>query len=195
MIFKGSSAEEEDSEIVLEPHLNGNDELMGTSLQSGKYVSVTDVSKPMVDMYDLINDNEQDVASIMKLPHALMTNDNCPGNFVEHKTDVNLCKMSVEKSSTSKPGTQSTANFHCPKPDCNKWFSQSSYLLRHMRTTHRFPHKPFICEYCGKGYNYNYNLKYHVESRHLRTNYICQICGKGFAGTSPLKKHQRLHQK
>ncbi|KAH7725504.1 zinc finger protein [Aphelenchoides avenae] len=79
--------------------------------------------------------------------------------------------------------------------------------------------KPFVCEYCGKGFHQNgnyknhklthsgekrhkcpvchkafhhsYNLAFHMHTHNATKPYICQICAKGFCRNFDLKKHLR----
>ena len=105
---------------------------------------------------------------------------------------------------------------------CNKVLcvDRSSTLNTHVRIHQGY--KPFVCEFCGKGFhqkgNYKnhklthsgekaykchvcnkafhqvYNLTFHMHTHNDKKPFQCSICGKGFCRNFDLKKHiRKLH--
>uniref|UniRef100_A0A915DLR3 C2H2-type domain-containing protein n=1 Tax=Ditylenchus dipsaci TaxID=166011 RepID=A0A915DLR3_9BILA len=118
----------------------------------------------------------------------------------------------VEKRSDRRPLLQ----------DLWKVFQRSSTLNTHARIHSGF--KPYVCEYCGKGFHQNgnyknhklthsgekrhecvvchkafhhsYNLAFHMHTHTANKPYSCAHCDKGFCRNFDLKKHLRkIHSK
>ena len=81
--------------------------------------------------------------------------------------------------------------------DCGKTFDTRAGLQYHVRVTHteqiKPAEKPFLCTYCGKGFNFKISWKNHVASHTGKFNFFCSVCHKGFPLKSVLERHFIMH--
>ena len=72
--------------------------------------------------------------------------------------------------------------------DCNKIFSSSKNLKRHIRGLHT-GEKPYECRDCGKCFSASSNLSEHKTIHTGVMKYMCTNCNKKFRLSSTLRKH------
>lgn len=70
---------------------------------------------------------------------------------------------------------------------CNKTFPTGKLL-----SVHKFRHKTFQCDYCGKTLNSKSAIIHHLFTNHVKTDptHKCDICNKKFQLQSLLKCHK-----
>ena len=72
---------------------------------------------------------------------------------------------------------------------CDKSFSESGYLKKHINTIHK-GQKVHKCESCNKSFSYAHHLKTHIHTIHKdHKDHKCESCGKSFSQAGALKKH------
>jgi len=77
---------------------------------------------------------------------------------------------------------------------CGKGFHQKGNYKNH-KLTHS-DEKQYKCETCGKAFHQIYNLTFHMHTHNDTKPFTCSLCGKGFCRNFDLKKHMRkLHDK
>lgn len=64
------------------------------------------------------------------------------------------------------------------------------YLNKHIKTTH-LKLRPFICEYCKKGFSSKFALRTHVRQHTNETPYKCEVCAEGFRQNVSLRAHRK----
>lgn len=74
---------------------------------------------------------------------------------------------------------------HCPKTFCYK-FNLSS----HMKQVHFKTYKNYVCNLCGRSFQYISNYKRHKDSHMQVRNFVCDQCGACFYSKSNLQDHQ-----
>ena len=75
---------------------------------------------------------------------------------------------------------------------CEMTFSSEKKLNIHMGHRH-MGIKPFVCEYCGKGFPMNSGLVSHRRVHTGETPYQCGICKHAFKNSGNLRIHMRVH--
>ena len=76
----------------------------------------------------------------------------------------------------------------CPK-ERQKTFPKASKLKYHKEMVHQ-KKRPYVCEYCNKGYSTNQHYKIHKLTKHEnRDFYKCDICDTQLGGKYNLKSH------
>lgn len=75
---------------------------------------------------------------------------------------------------------------------CGKGFHQKGNYKNH-KLTHS-GEKAYKCHVCNKAFHQVYNLTFHMHTHNDKKPFQCSICGKGFCRNFDLKKHMRkLH--
>ena len=80
--------------------------------------------------------------------------------------------------------------YKCKYEDCDKELQKPWNLLDHVRMHEGV--KPYLCQWCGKGFTQKGNLKKHAR-QHInpdvndRKRYSCRFCGKGYTERYNLK--------
>jgi len=79
---------------------------------------------------------------------------------------------------------------------CHKSFASRSSLNRHKRDIHDdYAKDKFACEHCDQTFKRAAHLEGHKLSRHSSLRpFLCEFCSKGFTDKSLLKRHQRAHR-
>merc|ERR1740129_192143 len=68
-----------------------------------------------------------------------------------------------------------------------------SLITVHMQRKHKIdpPDKKFKCQYCGRGFLTNANLRDHENTHTGARPHLCKMCGKGFAHSGTYSRHIR----
>ena len=88
---------------------------------------------------------------------------------------------------------EGTRNHKCSQ--CEKTFTQSASLRRHIESFHSGNVTVFNCELCQKNFTRKDNLKDHIENVHngrIKKPYKCDKRDKYFRKPSVLKKHSEI---
>uniref|UniRef100_A0A914KXF1 C2H2-type domain-containing protein n=2 Tax=Meloidogyne incognita TaxID=6306 RepID=A0A914KXF1_MELIC len=72
---------------------------------------------------------------------------------------------------------------------CNKAFSQSSSLSKHMRT--HSGERPYKCPHCEKAFTASSILRTHIRQHSGEKPFKCTVCGKSFASHAAHDSHMR----
>nr|XP_006629250.1 PREDICTED: early growth response protein 4-like [Lepisosteus oculatus] len=107
--------------------------------------------------------------------------------------------MQVEKSprarkSPANPGAPAKEKpFSCPMENCERRFSRSDELNRHLRI--HTGHKPFQCRICLRSFSRSDHLTTHTRTHTGEKPFSCDVCGRRFARSDERKRHGRVHLK
>ena len=73
---------------------------------------------------------------------------------------------------------------------CGKSISHGG-MRQHILVSHTEEHlKPYICEYCQKGFISKQRLEFHLNTHTGNRPYMCKFCGRGFADRDNMRKHE-----
>uniref|UniRef100_A0A673GKS6 Si:dkey-56e3.3 n=1 Tax=Sinocyclocheilus rhinocerous TaxID=307959 RepID=A0A673GKS6_9TELE len=81
----------------------------------------------------------------------------------------------------------------CPMETCDRRFSRSDELNRHIRI--HTGHKPFQCRICLRSFSRSDHLTTHTRTHTGEKPFSCDVCGKRFARSDERKRHGRVHLK
>ncbi|CAL1591061.1 unnamed protein product [Knipowitschia caucasica] len=91
-----------------------------------------------------------------------------------------------QKSVKTKP-------FPCAVQGCDRRFSRSDELNRHVRI--HTGQKPFQCTVCARAFSRSDHLTTHTRTHTGEKPFSCDVCGKKFARSDERKRHGRVHIK
>ncbi|CAN9509382.1 unnamed protein product [Ophioblennius macclurei] len=83
--------------------------------------------------------------------------------------------------------------FPCSVPGCERRFSRSDELNRHVRI--HTGQKPFQCAICARSFSRSDHLTTHTRTHTGEKPFSCDVCGKRFARSDERKRHGRVHVK
>uniref|UniRef100_A0A671P4F9 Si:dkey-56e3.3 n=1 Tax=Sinocyclocheilus anshuiensis TaxID=1608454 RepID=A0A671P4F9_9TELE len=92
----------------------------------------------------------------------------------------------VRKSPASSTGPAKEKPFTCPMETCDRRFSRSDELNRHIRI--HTGHKPFQCRICLRSFSRSDHLTTHTRTHTGEKPFSCDVCGKRFARSDERKR-------
>lgn len=105
------------------------------------------------------------------------------------KTQSLKCTKIIENQNTTRVKAKyrqnGSKNTHFECNECDKTYTRSDHLKRHVIEVHRASEKKFACTDCGNKFSLQYRLNSHKKS-----SKICNICGKLFCMQRQLLVHQ-----
>jgi len=106
------------------------------------------------------------------------------------------CKKTFEKKKYFKRHMKTAVHsankvdnpFYCAH--CPKIFYYKFNLSSHMKQIHFKQYNNYICNLCGRSFQYRNNYKRHKDSHMQVRNYVCEHCGACFYRKHALQDHQ-----
>lgn len=83
--------------------------------------------------------------------------------------------------------------YACPADGCNRRFSRSDELTRHVRM--HTGQKPFQCRICMRSFSRSDHLTTHIRTHTGEKPFACSDCGRKFARSDERKRHTKIHQR
>ncbi|XP_017274280.1 early growth response protein 4 [Kryptolebias marmoratus] len=124
---------------------------------------------------------------------SLLPESSFPQTYTTRATKAPRARKSAASSSSSSHGPAKEKPFTCPMESCDRRFSRSDELNRHIRI--HTGHKPFQCRICLRSFSRSDHLTTHTRTHTGEKPFSCDVCGKRFARSDERKRHGRVHLK
>lgn len=115
-----------------------------------------------------------------------------PDSFAQ-SYNTRTTKAPRARKAPSTHGPAKEKPFTCPMESCDRRFSRSDELNRHIRI--HTGHKPFQCRICLRSFSRSDHLTTHTRTHTGEKPFSCDVCGKRFARSDERKRHGRVHLK
>lgn len=83
--------------------------------------------------------------------------------------------------------------FPCPAESCDRRFSRSDELSRHLRI--HTGQRPFPCTICRRAFSRSDHLTTHMRTHTGEKPFECEACGRRFSRSDERTRHMRVHNK
>jgi len=83
--------------------------------------------------------------------------------------------------------------FPCPAETCDRRFSRSDELSRHLRIHTGL--RPFPCTVCRRAFSRSDHLTTHMRTHTGEKPFACDQCGRRFSRSDERTRHMRVHSK
>ncbi|KAJ8382987.1 hypothetical protein SKAU_G00037650 [Synaphobranchus kaupii] len=140
----------------------------------------------LTNQYDLAYTSATLASTIDSLLYSTLL----PESFARDSTPI-------EKQSRARKGPANgpvkVKPFPCPVDNCERRFTRSDELNRHIRI--HTGHKPFQCRICLRSFSRSDHLTTHTRTHTGEKPFSCDVCGRRFARSDERKRHGRVHLK
>ncbi|XP_020786090.2 early growth response protein 1 [Boleophthalmus pectinirostris] len=116
-----------------------------------------------------------------------------PDSFAQSYNSRTTKTPRARKAPSTSHGPAKEKPFTCPMESCDRRFSRSDELNRHIRI--HTGHKPFQCRICLRSFSRSDHLTTHTRTHTGEKPFSCDVCGKRFARSDERKRHGRVHLK
>ncbi|XP_074656905.1 uncharacterized protein LOC141910087 [Tubulanus polymorphus] len=133
---------------------------------------------------------ETDESSTMKTVSERIESTVSDGNVSE----LTNTRATMKPTVTAVTATKSNRRKISKCQICDEEFAESKQLSNHLRIEHKDESSRYECEFCDRRFTRIDHFKLHVMNHTGFRPFICEFCAKGFKTRAELKKHMLKHE-
>ncbi|XP_042355887.1 early growth response protein 1-like [Plectropomus leopardus] len=142
---------------------------------------------------DLIPPPLTPLSTIKSFSSQIQTQPQGPASSPAHQAQLTKLGRIRKSPAGRQCKTPHERPYACPADGCERRFSRSDELTRHVRV--HTGQKPFQCRICMRSFSRSDHLTTHIRTHTGEKPFACAECGRKFARSDERKRHAKIHQR